>query len=504
MPLVKSRNRRRQIKKSKKNGGSPPAISLNNILQNIKCCVVHNLNNTILITNYGLNRIEILDMNNQHIGSFGEAVLENPRCINVDQENGHIIVTDRNNKVSVFDRHGDFIRRINNFGGLLFQFAPREIAIASNGNILITDIENDRICCVDRMGIEKFEITQYPISQGQNTDFDHPYGLCTGIIDGQERIIVADSHNSQIVIFDMDGNYYNSFGQDAEALDNSDYIHDATIVNIAIDNNSNILCLDFQTNNKLIIIDSNSGYHRIVQLNSALPISPRMIRIDQVTGNIYLTDDRRNLIAVFDRNYQFLHFIPIVNIDFRIIRKKSDIPEVIEDDTECGTCLEPLFERSEIDVNHSRNNMNGFIVQLHQNSQAQAPHLFHYKCIKSWLESNGRPKTCPLCRTECIFYSQLIATNISAQADGVDFFDPLSDAQHLNPVVLDGVADKIQLQCGQYDGNQAECINYKPKCLWKFKNKQCVNNPEQSGGKLRFISKQNKKNRKFGKRSLKK
>jgi DNA-binding beta-propeller fold protein YncE len=500
MPIITSRNSRSfntKSKKNQKNGGSPPGISLNNLLQNIKCCVVHNLNNTILVSNYGLHRIEILDMNKQYIGSFGSfGVLENPRCINVDQENGNIIVTDRNNKVAVFDRHGNFIRRINQFRGLMFQFAPREIAVTSNGNILISDIENNRICCVDRMGIEKFEIKQYPISQGEIAHFDHPYGICAGIIDGQERIIVADSHNSQIVIFNMDGNYYNSFGQDGEGLENSDYIDEATLVNIAIDNNNNILCLDFEKNNKLIIIDGMSGYHRIVQLNTNLPISPRMIRIDQISGNIYLTDDRRNLIAVFDRNYQFLHFIPEVNIDFRILRKKSDIPAGIEDDSECGTCLEPLFERSAIDVNQSRNNINGFIVQLHQNSQAQAPHLFHYKCIKSWLESNGRPKTCPLCRTECLFHSQLTSINIPAQDDGVDFFEPSQVSAILQP--------NSQLLCNQYNGNQAECIQHKPKCLWKFINKQCIDNTEHSGGKVKYISKKNKNQRKLWKRSLKK
>ena len=146
MPIITSRNSRSfntKSKKNQKNGGSPPGISLNNLLQNIKCCVVHNLNNTILVSNYGLHRIEILDMNKQYIGSFGSfGVLENPRCINVDQENGNIIVTDRNNKVAVFDRHGNFIRRINQFRGLMFQFAPREIAVTSNGNILISDIDD--------------------------------------------------------------------------------------------------------------------------------------------------------------------------------------------------------------------------------------------------------------------------------------------------------------------------------------------------------------------------
>ena len=509
MRMMKSRNRRRQIKKSKKYGGSPPGISpnnllLNNLLQNIKSCMVHYLNNTILIVNYGLHRIEILDMERQHIGSFGEGILHNPRCININQQNGNIIVTDRNNLVSIFDRYGNFIRHIKSYAGIRFLFAPKEVAVASNGNIIISDIENARICCFDSNGVELFVIVTYPISVNELSTFDTPYGLCTGFIGDEERIIVVDSHHSRIVIFDIDGNYIDTLYQDGDGEGNSDFIDEATIVNAAIDDNSNILCVDLESTNRLIIFDGESGIHRTVQLNPPIPITPRSIRIDQVTGNIYLSETLQNFIAVFDRNYQFLHFIPVkeINYDFRIIRKKADIPAGIEDDHECSTCLELLFERSALDVNNSRNNVNGYIVQLHQDLQAQAPHLFHFKCINMWLK--GIQKYCPICRTNCKFHLKLTGTNISDQNDGVDFFESLPIVQHVDPVVEDVVPvveDKRPLPCSQYNDNEKECINNKPKCLWKFSNKKCIDNAEQRGAKLKFIS---KKNRKLGKRSLKK
>lgn len=511
MRMNKSRNGRRQIKKSKKNGGSPPGISpnnllLNNLLQNIHGCIVHNLNNTILIVNYGLNRIEILDMERQHIGSFGEGILQKPRCINVNQQNGNIIVTDRNNLVSIFDRYGNFIRHIKSYAGIRFLFAPKEVAVASNGNIIISDIENARICCFDSNGVELYNIFTYPISMNELSTFNTPYGLCTGFIEGEERIIVADSHNSRIVFFDIDGNYIDTLFQDGDGLGDSDFIDDDTIANIAVDDNSNIVCVDLVSTDRLIIFDGESGIHRTVQLNSPIPIRSRFIRIDHATGNIYLTDTSQHLIAVFDRNYQFLHFIPEkeINYDFRIIQKKADIPAGIEDDDQCGACLELLFERSALDENNSRNNVNGYIVQLHQDLQVQSPHLFHFKCIKMWLQRIGGQKYCPKCRTDCKFHLQLTRTNIPEQNDGVDFFEPLPAIENVAPVVSEVVEDKRLLSCSQYNGNQKECINNKPKCLWKFSNKKCIDNPAQRGAKLKFISKQNKKNRKLGKRSLKK
>ena len=94
-------------------------------------------------------------------------------------------------------------------------------------------------------------------------------------------------------------------------------------------------------------------------------------------------------------------------------------------------------------------------------------------------------------------------TDISEQNDGVDFFEPLPQISHAYIV-----EEKGHIKCSQYNDNQKECLYYKPKCLWKFKNKQCIDNSEFKGGKLKFISthsKHNKKNyRNSYRRSLKK
>jgi DNA-binding beta-propeller fold protein YncE len=478
-------------KKNKKYGGKPPSIPLRNLLTNIKSCVVHNINNTILIANYGLNRIEVLDSNRQHIGSFGEQYLYHPKFINVDPENGNIIVTNRYHNVQIFDSQGNFIRVIENVPPINFQFPPYEVAVASNGNILLADIENNRICITDSNGILQFNIINY----GPGRVFDHPYGLCVGIIDGVERILVSDSHNSNIVIFELNGEFYRTIN----TLDEED----TTIVNIAVDDNNTIHCIPGELNDSINLYSSQGDLLRRVRLQAPVSITPRVIRIDHRTGNIYLTDQTNNIIAVFDRNYVFLHYIPEIEIDAKIIYTQADIPVGIDDNYECGVCIEPLLQRSTID---SRKNVNGYIVQLHENQQAQAPHMFHFKCIKPWFESSrliSRNVPCPMCRFVCENYSILTETNILEQNDGVDFFDP-PEPEHVAPAVLNVVENKQLLPCSHYNGNQKECIENKPRCLYNLFKKQCINNSEYKGGKLKFISKQNKKNRKFCKRSFKK
>jgi hypothetical protein len=457
-----------RTKKNKKYGGKPPSIPLRNLLTNIKSCVVHNINNTILIANYGLNRIEVLDSNRQHIGSFGENYLSHPRFINVDPENGNIIVTNRNHNVQIFDREGNFIRVIESVPPINFKFPPFEVAVASNGNILLADIENNRICVTDRNGTLQFNITNY----GPGRVFDHPYGLCIGIIDGVERILISDSLNSNIVIFELNGEFYRSIDTQDEEI--------TTIVNIAVDDNNTIHCIPSELNDTIHLYSSQGDLLRRVRLQVPVSIRPRVIRIDHRTGNIYITDQNNNIIAVFDRNYVFLHYIPEIEIDAKIIYTQADMPLGIDDNYECGVCYEPLLQRSAIDINNSRNNVNGYIVQLHENQQAQAPHLFHFKCIKPWFNTSrlrNRKVPCPMCRIVCINYSILTETNILEQNDGVDFFEDLP-----MPVLE---------KCSLYN-NQIECIGHKPNCLWSFAKKKCIVNPAIQGGSL----KSNKKSRK--------
>jgi hypothetical protein len=81
------------------------------------------------------------------------------RCVNANyafNENGNIIVVNGRHNLQIFDIEGNFIRAIENDA----PFPPHEVAVASNGNILMTDIENNRICVKDRYGTFLFNITR--------------------------------------------------------------------------------------------------------------------------------------------------------------------------------------------------------------------------------------------------------------------------------------------------------------------------------------------------------
>lgn len=436
-------------------------------------------------------------MNYQHIGTIGESQNPNenlfhPRGIAIDPENGNIIVADTSqDRIQIYDINGVYLRTINSFNGLQIS-NPKSLAIASNGNIIVSDHSNNRVCYYSRNGDELGFVNQYHVGP-DTVYFSHPYAVGVGIINGVERILVGDSHNSNIVIFEMGGQLYNSFSTENEI---------GTMVSLDIDNNGNIHCVQAESIERVVIYNSAGVLQRIQSMNTPFSFIPKVIHIDRNSNNIYLTDQRNNCIAIFDSNYVLLRIIPEIDIGFKLILKQADLPDNLEEDVNCAICQSLILERG-TEQNNILDNIGGSIVQLHPNHNPLIPHLFHNKCIKTWfLSQQIQQKTCPSCRRPINFFQNLLNINIPENSDGVNFFERLPILQNLNPEVLDIVLDESQLECSHYNGNQIECITHKPKCLWKFKNKQCINNPKHIGGNVKFISKKNK-NRKFCKKTLK-
>jgi DNA-binding beta-propeller fold protein YncE len=418
---MKSKKIIRFIKKSKK-GGRPPN-PINALLTNIKSCIVNTVNNTILVVNYGLNRIDVFDMNHQHIGSFGNSQnpnqnLYHPRNIAIDPENGNVVVADSsNNRVQIYDINGVYIRTIDSFNGLGFMF-PKDVAVASNGNIFVADHDANRVCCYNRNGDELGFANQYQV--GPDTiHFNFPYAIAVGIIDGVERILVGDSHNSNVVIFELNGQVYNSFSTEDDIR---------TIVSLDVDNNGNVHCIQSEPVERIVIYNSVGVLQRIQTFNAPMPIIPRVIRIDHNTNNIYITDQMHNYIAIFDSNYVFLRFLPELDLDYKIFRKRTDLPHNIED-MDCAICTSLILERG-TDAHNLNRNVGGYIVQLHINDDPMNPHLFHYNCIRTWFTSSGRSRSCPTCRRPFPFYEHFLNVVILPQDDGLDFFDPVQPGQN--------------------------------------------------------------------------
>jgi len=127
--------------------------------------------------------------------------------------NDRIIVTDSvNHRIQIFDDQGNLIKKFGSEGDGEGEFTnPTDVATDSNDRIIVVNSENafSRIQIFDDQGnfIQEFgsETCQHvtclddPLGDDQ---FGEPQGITT---DSNNRIIVADTLNSRIQIFDDQG-----------------------------------------------------------------------------------------------------------------------------------------------------------------------------------------------------------------------------------------------------------------------------------------------------------
>lgn len=142
-------------------------------------------------------------------GGFGSSSgkFNDPWGITVDAD-GNIYVADTfNHRVQKFNRDGQQIAMWGNPGvsnadgtGRDTQFfGPRDLLIDRNGNLLVTDTGNKRVQVFDKEGNY---IRQFGIGGAGDGQFNEPVGLAQ---DGQGNIYVADTWNKRVQVFD--GNY---------------------------------------------------------------------------------------------------------------------------------------------------------------------------------------------------------------------------------------------------------------------------------------------------------
>ena len=83
---------------------------------------------------------------------------------------------------------------------------PQGVAVDSTGRIIVADTYNNRIQVFDSSGTFLFNIGSYGQNSGQ---FYYPEGVA---VDGSGRIIVVDWGNYRIQVFNSSGNFLFKFG----------------------------------------------------------------------------------------------------------------------------------------------------------------------------------------------------------------------------------------------------------------------------------------------------
>lgn len=172
--------------------------------------------------------------------------------------NGQRFVIDHKaNRVFTTDANGDILGSFGGFGSADGKFNdPWGIAVDSSGDIFVADTFNHRIQKFDENGNFLLAWGTPGVSSapgaGRSTTFFGPRAI---VIDQQGRLLVSDTGNKRVQVFDTDGNFITQFGS------------------------------------------SGAGDGRFNE--------PVGLAVDQA-GNTYVADTWNKRIQVFDTNYKFL------------------------------------------------------------------------------------------------------------------------------------------------------------------------------------------------------
>jgi len=182
-------------------------------------------------------------------GSYGTEYnqMQGPNFVTTD-EKGNIFVSDCwNNKIKMFDSHGEWKQSIQNYRSRFSQFQyPMGIAFNSKGNLIVADKEhcriqifsknvamfgsglfnylsgiavdsNDNIIALDYYAhciqvIDCNGVWKQTIKNDgcADSEFDHPWGVSVSKLNG--RVFVSDSFNHRIQVFNSELKFLFNFG----------------------------------------------------------------------------------------------------------------------------------------------------------------------------------------------------------------------------------------------------------------------------------------------------
>jgi DNA-binding beta-propeller fold protein YncE len=206
-----------------------------------------------------------------------------------------------NNRILLFDPRGDLLYEFGYYGPKGGQFSnPTSLAV-SGMNVFVADTGNDRIQSFTNDGSGHFRFLNEWGRTGTGAgEFKSPRGIA--LIAGGQAVLVSDSGNNRIQMFDPKGRYLREFGGQGQAF--GLFLNPA---GMAVDAKGNITVAD-AGNNRIQVL-AEKGYFLTSWGNfgkeSGAFAFPRDAAVDG-NGNIFVADTLNHRIQAFDSAGIFL------------------------------------------------------------------------------------------------------------------------------------------------------------------------------------------------------
>ena len=204
--------------------------------------VTFDSHNHLYVVDSGNNRVQKFDTNGNYLlqfGSKGDSDGQLYCSIGIAVHKDKVYIADSDNKrVSVFQTNGQFYKT---FGSDVLGY-PRDVAVSADKYLVVADPH-----CIYTFTLDGHYIGKFGTKGSGRCEFNDPFGI---IGDSYGFIIVADTGNNRVSIFDKHHHCIHCFGSSGSA---NDQFNDPR--GIAVSPNGSIYVSDYR--NKRIQIFSN-------------------------------------------------------------------------------------------------------------------------------------------------------------------------------------------------------------------------------------------------------
>ena len=169
------------------------------------------LNDNILVVDRNNHRLQILSAQGKFLKQFGgEGFLDHqlnlPLGLSIDSDSNIIIADPRNKLIKIFSCSGKLVRKVDGDGSLTFPFH----CIQQNNYLLVSDSYEHCIKVFDREGTFLFTFGKQGDGDGH---FNKP--LCLSV-NKAGHLMVCDDCNDRVQVFELSGTFVEKYGTKGE------------------------------------------------------------------------------------------------------------------------------------------------------------------------------------------------------------------------------------------------------------------------------------------------
>ncbi|NWF68207.1 MAG: TIGR03663 family protein [Chloroflexi bacterium] len=238
-------------------------------------------------------------------GTLGDAAgqLGRPLGVAIAPDGNIYVAEENNNRISVFDPDGSFVRTLGQFGGRdlpgLFFTRPNAVAFGPDGTLYVADTWNYRIQRFDANG-NLLSLWGQPLESG----IDAPLAPSDGFwapravaVDADGLVYVADTGNKRVRVYGPDGDYVRDIGTGGSALGQLE-----EPVGLAIDNLRREIYVAEWWNRRVSVFTLDGLFVRAINVSAWYEElgNRSYLALDSTRGLLYITDPDAARILVYD------------------------------------------------------------------------------------------------------------------------------------------------------------------------------------------------------------